>query len=84
MPYLQWELYRYYGDADLMSKHYEKNKRWLNLITSTANNAIVNTGLGARPFCVRCTDLNFKVTLVRSCHPRLRSPELHSTSTTRC
>lgn len=64
VPYLQWELYRYYGDVELLAKvvhlyfvgfvvsstlstqHHHKNKKWMALLTSTANDSIISTGLG--------------------------------------
>lgn len=52
VPYLQWELYRYYGDADLLAKHYDRNARWVDLISSTANDSMIMTGLGTT-LCVR-------------------------------
>jgi alpha-L-rhamnosidase len=45
-PYLQEQLYLYYGNEQIIRKQYETTKRWIEFLRSHANENIINDCLG--------------------------------------
>lgn len=44
-PFLQWQLYQYYGDLRLMQKQYPLTKRWIQFLESRAKDHIMDNGI---------------------------------------
>jgi len=44
-PWLQWQLYQYYGDKRILADHYEATKRWMHLLESKATDYILDNGI---------------------------------------
>jgi len=43
---IPWYLYQYNGDTRVLAEHYERHKRYVDYLTSKAQNGIVSIGLG--------------------------------------
>ena len=44
-PFLQWQLYRYYGDKTLLAENFELTKRWIEFLQSCAKDGILDNGI---------------------------------------
>jgi alpha-L-rhamnosidase len=44
-PFLQWQLYSYYGDKGLLEENYELTKRWIAFLQSCARDGILDNGI---------------------------------------
>jgi alpha-L-rhamnosidase len=44
-PVLQWQLYQYYGDRQILEEQYEITKRWVDLLRSKAVGQILDNGI---------------------------------------
>jgi alpha-L-rhamnosidase len=44
-PFLQWQLYQYYGDLRVLAEQYENTKRWVALLQSRAQDGILDNGI---------------------------------------
>ncbi|MDF2441219.1 MAG: alpha-L-rhamnosidase, partial [Abditibacteriota bacterium] len=44
-PLLQWHLYTYYGDRQILEENYEATKRWIDLLQASAREHILDNGL---------------------------------------
>ena len=44
-PFLQWELYQYYGDAQLLAANYAVTKRWINFLQTCARADLLDNGI---------------------------------------
>jgi alpha-L-rhamnosidase len=44
-PFLQWQLYRYYGDRALLEENYPLTRRWIAFLQSCARDGILDNGL---------------------------------------
>ncbi len=44
-PFLQWELYRYYGDKALLAENFELTKKWIAFLQSCARDGILDNGI---------------------------------------
>lgn len=42
---IPWEMYRYYGDKRILETHFDRFKRYVDYLTSRADNHIINFGL---------------------------------------
>jgi alpha-L-rhamnosidase len=45
-PFLQWELYQYYGDLRLLADEYPTTKRWMEFLQSCSQNDLLDNGIG--------------------------------------
>jgi alpha-L-rhamnosidase len=46
LPYVAWKLYEYYGDQHALQDAYEPMKRWVDYLSSTARDHLVDWSLG--------------------------------------
>lgn len=44
-PFLQWQLYQYYGDLPLLAAQYEATKRWFGFLQSCARDDLLDDGI---------------------------------------
>ncbi len=44
-PFLQWQLYRYYGDKELLAENFELTKKWIAFLQSCAHEGILDNGI---------------------------------------
>jgi alpha-L-rhamnosidase len=44
-PFLQWELYQYYGDTRLLANQYPATKRWISFLQTCARDDILDNGI---------------------------------------
>jgi alpha-L-rhamnosidase len=44
-PFMQWQLYRYYGDRRLLEENYGATQRWLAFLQTCATNCILDNGI---------------------------------------
>ena len=44
-PFLQWKLYQYYGDRDLLASRYPATKRWLDFLQTCAHDDLLDNGI---------------------------------------
>jgi len=44
--FLPWMYYDFYGDASLITENYQSMRRWVDYLTSRANNHVLSFGLG--------------------------------------
>ncbi len=44
-PWLQWQLYRYYGNRRMLEEQYGATKRWMRLVESKAVDGILDNGI---------------------------------------
>jgi alpha-L-rhamnosidase len=44
-PFLQWELYQYYGDLQLLAGQYPATKRWISFLQTCAHDDILDNGI---------------------------------------
>jgi len=44
--FLPWMYYDFYGDASLLTENYQSMRRWVDYLTSRANNHVLSFGLG--------------------------------------
>jgi alpha-L-rhamnosidase len=44
-PFLQWELYQYYGDLDLLAGQYPATKRWIGFLQTCAGHNLLDNGI---------------------------------------
>ncbi|MBN1490433.1 MAG: family 78 glycoside hydrolase catalytic domain, partial [Phycisphaerae bacterium] len=45
VPWLQWKLYTYYGDKQILAEHYDATKRWVRLLETSAVDSIIGHGI---------------------------------------
>jgi alpha-L-rhamnosidase len=46
LPYVAWKLYEYYGDQRVLEEAYQPMKRWVDYLSSTAKDHLVDWSLG--------------------------------------
>ncbi len=44
-PFLQWQLYRYYGDKTLLAENFDLTKRWIAFLESCAKDGVLDNGI---------------------------------------
>jgi alpha-L-rhamnosidase len=44
-PFLQWELYQYYGDIRLLAEQYAATKRWISFLRSCSPDGLLDNGI---------------------------------------
>lgn len=44
-PFLQWELYQYYGDRSLLARQYEATRRWIEFLQRCAHANLIDNGI---------------------------------------
>jgi alpha-L-rhamnosidase len=44
-PFLQWELYQYYGDLNLLAAQYPVTKRWIDFLQTCASDDLLDNGI---------------------------------------